>query len=381
VKFTFKIPEDYQEFVQIEPSYVVIPQNADLSEQFTVTVKDDCPIMPPEINVVAEGIEGQPNLREDAEEFELDFIDIIEPSSDLPELIFEFLRMQFDFATKKLGFFDFEALQHYMLMGHPNTKEATLRKGTQTLVDKFGIEGKVYWRGFLKFYERTYDSDRKSMGKELTRRGIAEKSPSEILPLPLYQFLLYNYQYFTVEEGIFTSRSLKDFMQVGYPSAPGEKLQKGSKRAIQKYGEEVEGDDERVTLSWEGFLKLYEDSYARDPSALKKEFENRGFRLHRAGEPLSTPRHRRRSSRNDSRSSLAKIMPPSMRSESILQPSSAPGRFETVSFRPSQPSIQPGRQETAPELEPVHIPRSPRNSTQGNAGEKKKKPNSCCVIS
>lgn len=393
VKFTFKIPEDYTQFVEIVPGYVVIPQNADLSEQFTVKVKDDCPIMPPEINVIAEGIEGKPNLQQENEEFELDFIDIIEPKSELPALILEFLRMQFDFAGKRNGYLDFKALQHFMLMGHPNTTEKQLQKGTKTLTDKFGIEGKVYWRGFLKFYERTYQSDRQAMGKELTRRGLADKSKSKVLPLPLYQFLLFNYQSYTVEEGLFTSRSLKDFMQVGYPNAPADKLQKGSKRAIQKYGEEIEGEDERTTLDWNGFLKLYEDSYSRDPGALKKEFENRGFTLHQTPDAPPTGKiKKRRASRQDSRSSLAKIMPPSMRSESILQSPSGSGRFETVTFRPSQPSIQPGRVQTSPPSPRSQTEKSPKSTQQRSIvspaiagedalGKKQKKPAGCCVVS
>jgi len=380
VRFTFNIPEDYQDFFEIEPSYVVIPQNADLSEQFTVRVKDDCPVMPPEINVVATGIEGKPNLDHDGEEFELDFIDIVEPKSELDERILEFLRVQFNFAAKKNGYLDFKALQHFMLMGHPNTSDKQLQKGTETLVNKFGIQGKVYWRGFLKFYERTFQSDKKAMGAELTGRGFADKSKSEVLPLPLYQFLLYNYQYFTVEEGLFTSRSLKDFMQVGYPNAPADKLQKGSKRAIQKYGEEVEGEEDRTTLNWDGFLKLYEDSYSRDPGALQKEFENRGFTLHQSAPATPKPKVRR-VSRQDSRTSLAKIMPPSMRSASILETTDQgeTGRFETVSFRPSQPKVQPNRP-NAPAS-----PRSPatkkKSQTDGGAQKPAKKPSGCCVIS
>merc|ERR1719461_253128 len=72
---------------------------------------------------------------------------------------------------------------------------------------------------------------------------------------------------------------------VGYPKAAPERLAKGSKKAIQKYGDEEEGDEEKTTLSWTGFLKLYEDSYRKDPGALQVEFENRGFTLHKTDAP------------------------------------------------------------------------------------------------
>ena len=94
--------------------------------------------------------------------------------SELDKRILEFLRLQFNFAAKRNGYLDFKALQHFMLMGHPNTSDKQLQKGTETLINKFGIQGKVYWRGFLKFYERTFQSDKKAMGVELTRRGFAD---------------------------------------------------------------------------------------------------------------------------------------------------------------------------------------------------------------
>lgn len=267
-----------------------------------------------------------------------------------------------------------------MQMGHPTTSADKLGEGTKALIKKFGVQGKLYWRGFLQCYERSYKNDRKNMGKELTRRGLMDKSKSESLPLPLYQFLLYNYQYYTVDEGKFTARTLKDFMQVGFPTAGSERLAKGSKKAIQKYGEEDENSETKTTLNWDGFLKLYEDSYRKNPGDLKVEFENRGFTLHRMDAPLK----QRRSSRQLSRTNLNHL------TGAVEAGDGSPRGSQRLSFKASQPAYDlksPGRLEIAPPTGPVTGGGAATNNNDRQkvkVPEKKeppkKKPSGCCVV-
>ena len=65
VSHNVEIPEDYKNFVTFTPPSVVIPQNSDLSEEFELYVHDACPLMPPELDAIAEAIEGKPNLTDE----------------------------------------------------------------------------------------------------------------------------------------------------------------------------------------------------------------------------------------------------------------------------------------------------------------------------
>ena len=47
----------------------------------------------------------------------------------------------------------------------------------------------------------------------------------------------------------------------------------GTQTALAKYGHEEEGEQ---ILAWEGFLQMYETTYAKNKKSLKKEFEKRG---------------------------------------------------------------------------------------------------------
>eukprot|EP00494_Astrolonche_serrata_P023583 UN23841 len=212
--------------------------------------------------------------------------------------------MQFDFATGSKGYFTQKSLAQYMLVGYPGQKPDKLLKGSGILINKFGADDqRLYWRGFLKSYERTYKHDKKSMGKEMKTRGLRDDIESP-LPAPLWQFLLYKFRVATQMSGdYFDVGGFKNFMKIGYPDAQDARLSKGAKKTVGKFG--VDGK-----LYWEGFVKLYEASYKLDKRTLKSEFERRGFTLHLND---MKAQHRRKSSRgrpDELNNKNAKHLPP-----------------------------------------------------------------------
>lgn len=372
IRLTFVIPENYKNFVTFTPPSVVIPQNSDLSEEFELYVHDACPIMPPGIDAIAEAIEGKPNLEDELTEFPLDYIEIVEPTSTLPQMLIDFLRLQFDFATGiERNYFDKERLAHFMLLGHPGTPEVKLGKGVDVLMKRFGTDDQLYWRGFLKSYEQSY-SNKKQMQQEMSLRGLTD-SVDTTLPLELYYFLLYNFQSFTIRtNNVFTLESLQQFMEVGYPETKSEILAKGTQTALEKYGNEEEGEQ---ILAWQGFLQMYETTYAKNKKSLKKEFEKRGFTLHKLKE--------KQRPRLPSRGSMSNLIP--------TEPS-AP----KIKRQPSQPKKRQssiGRFETAEEQAPpkqVATPVTPPKKTQPKPKQIEEErsetppppnPESCCTIS
>merc|ERR1719447_1941048 len=134
-------------------------------------------------------------------------------------------------------------------------------------------------------------------------------------------------------------------MQVGYPDAAINKLEKGTDKTIQKFGHDGK-------LYWADFVKIYEASYTKDKRALKSEFERRGFRLHTQElRRNTTPR----ASQRRTFSGVGKNMPPVMRTQSILGKEGGVPGLDTPrnKYKPSPPEKRvPGPNVRAKETKP-----------------------------